>query len=60
MLYVDNNKVCPKCGTYSAFRRAEDKSICVMGHIVELNKYITLEEWEKERKNDDTHKRTIY
>ena len=60
MLYVDNNKVCPKSGTYSTSRRVEDKSICVIGHIVELNKYITLEEWEKERKNDDTHKRTIY
>ena len=52
MLYIDNNKVCPKCGTYRASKKVDDKSICVSGHIVDLNKYITLKEFRRGKNNE--------
>ena len=52
MLYIDNNKVCPKCGTYRTSKKVDDKSICVSGHIVDLNKYITLKEFKREKNNE--------
>ena len=52
MLYINNNKVCPKCGTYRSSRKIDDKSICVSGHIMGLNKYITLKEFRRENEKE--------
>ena len=45
MLHINNNKVCPTCGAYRASRKVDDKAICASGHVVDLNKYITLKEF---------------
>ena len=58
MLHINDNRVCPKCGAYRASRKVDGKAICASGHVVDLNKYITLKEYVKssERRNPDIHR----
>ena len=56
MLHINNNKVCPTCGAYRASRKVDDKAICATGHVVDLNKYITLKEFRvREEKYNDIY-----